>query len=99
VKTFILTFVRVLFIISHMAHTKAGGSRASQQSPRPGKRRGVKIFGGQKTIKGNIILRQKGTKFHPGKGVLMGKDFTIFAIKDGTVEFGKKLGKKIISII
>ena len=82
-----------------MAHTKAGGSKASQQSPRPGKRRGVKVFGGQKVIKGNIILSQKGTNFYHGKGVSMGRDFTIFEIKDGAVEFGKKLVKKIISII
>lgn len=82
-----------------MSKTKAGGNKASQATPRRGKRRGVKIFGDQKAVAGNIILRQVGTKFHPGDGVSMGRDFTIFALKDGTVEFGKKLGKKIVSVI
>lgn len=82
-----------------MSKTKAGGSKASQATPRRGKRRGVKIFGDQKAITGNIIVRQKGTKFHPGAGVSMGRDFTIFALKEGTVKFGQKLGKKIISIV
>lgn len=82
-----------------MAKTKAGGSKASQQTPRRGKRRGVKVFGGQTIKKGSIVLRQKGAKFHPGEGVSMGRDFTLFALRDGMVEFGKKLGKKIVSVV
>jgi len=54
------------------------------------KRLGVKIFGGQKVYKGNVILRQRGTKFHPGKNVKRGEDDTLFAIKDGVVKFAFK---------
>ena len=80
-----------------MAHKKSGG-KAVQQSPRPGKRLGVKIFGDQEVKIGNIILRQRGTKFHPGLGVGIGRDHTLFALKNGVVKFGKKLGKKVVSI-
>lgn len=80
-----------------MAHIKAGktakGSRKSQA-----KRLGVKIFGGQKVIPGNIIVRQRGTKFHPGLGVGMGRDFTIFALKEGIVHFEKRRGDKLVSV-
>lgn len=81
-----------------MAKTKAGGARASQLTPRAGKRLGVKIFGGQKVRAGNIIVRQRGTLFHPGEGVGIGSDYTLFALKDGIVEFIKRQGKKIISV-
>lgn len=81
-----------------MAKTKAGGSKARQQTPRVGKRLGVKIFGGQPVMAGNIIIRQRGTKFHPGKGVGIGRDHTLFALKNGTVEFFERHGKKIICI-
>lgn len=81
-----------------MAHKKSAGS-AKEQSPRPGKRLGVKIFGGQTVKAGNIIIRQRGTKFHPGDGVGIGRDFTLFALKDGLVQFGKKVGKKVVSIV
>lgn len=81
-----------------MAKTKAGGSKASQQTPRVGKRLGVKIFGGQKIESGNIIVRQRGTKFHPGPGVGMGKDHTLFALKNGMVEFLIKKGKKLVAV-
>ena len=71
-----------------MAHKKGEGSvkngRASQS-----KRLGVKIFGGQPAIAGNIIVRQRGTVYHPGKNVGVGKDFTLFALNDGVVEFRK----------
>ena len=58
------------------------------------KRLGVKIFGGQATVAGNIILRQRGTVYHPGKNVGIGRDFTIFALTDGVVEFRKTKGDK-----
>jgi large subunit ribosomal protein L27 len=80
-----------------MSKTKAGG-KTRQKSPRPGKRLGIKLYGGQEVAKGNIIVRQKGTKFHPGLGVGMGKDHTLFALKDGTILFSQKLGKRFISI-
>ena len=80
-----------------MAKKKAGG-KSRQQSPRPGKRLGVKIFGGQKARVGNILIRQRGTKFHPGEGVGIGRDHTLFALRDGIVKFKQKLGKKLVSI-
>ena len=75
-----------------------GKSKIRQQKPRPGKRLGVKVFGGQKVKTGSIIVRQRGTKFHLGEGVGMGKDFTIFALKNGKVNFKIKHGKKIIYV-
>lgn len=80
-----------------MAKTKTGG-KTTQQSPRPGKRLGVKIFGGQKVKAGNILVRQRGTKFHPGEGVGLGRDHTLFALREGMVKFGQRLGKKLVSI-
>lgn len=72
-----------------MAHKKgAGSSRNGRESE--SKRLGVKIFGGQKAIAGNIIIRQRGTVHHPGKNVGMGRDHTLFALIDGTVVFKKK---------
>ncbi len=69
-----------------MAHKKgAGSSRNGRESE--SKRLGVKIFGGQSVIAGNIIVRQRGTKFRAGKNVGMGKDHTLFALSDGTVKF------------
>ena len=71
-----------------MAHKKGvGSSRNGRESH--SKRLGVKLYGGQDVIAGNIIIRQRGTKFHPGDGVGLGKDHTIFAIKDGKVHFKK----------
>ncbi len=71
-----------------MAHKKgAGSSRNGRESE--SKRLGVKIFGGQKAIAGNIIVRQRGTKHHPGKNVGMGRDHTLFALIEGTVTFKK----------
>jgi large subunit ribosomal protein L27 len=81
-----------------MAHVKAGGV-AKGNKDSLGKRLGVKIYGGQMAIPGNIIVRQKGTKFHPGTGVDMGKDFTIFATVTGKVAFSTKLGKQVVSVI
>ncbi len=82
-----------------MAHKKAGGSSRNGRDS-AGQRLGVKKFGGEKVVAGNIIVRQRGTKFHPGAGVGIGKDHTLFAITDGTVSFGKKAGdKNVVSIL
>ncbi len=71
-----------------MAHKKGvGSSRNGRESE--SKRLGVKIFGGQKAIAGNIIVRQRGTKHHPGENVGLGKDHTLFALSDGVVTFRK----------
>lgn len=74
-----------------MAHKKGVGSSKNGRESES-KRLGVKIFGGQKAIAGNILVRQRGTKHHPGENVGMGKDHTLFALTDGTVKFQK--GKK-----
>ena len=71
-----------------MAHKKAGGSSRNGRDSQ-GQRRGIKRFGGQNVIAGNIIVRQLGTKVHPGTGVGLGRDFTIFATCDGVVKFEK----------
>ncbi len=76
-----------------MAHKKAGGSTRNGRDS-AGRRLGIKKFGGESVIPGNIIIRQRGTKFHPGKNVSIGKDHTIFAIKEGTVSFEKKANSK-----
>jgi large subunit ribosomal protein L27 len=81
-----------------MAHVKAGGV-AKGNKDSVAKRLGVKIYGGQHAKSGNILVRQKGTKIYPGNGVMMGKDYTIFAIVDGLVTFYQKLGKKMISVL
>jgi len=71
-----------------MAHKKGEGSVKNGRDSES-KRLGVKIFGGQPAIAGNIIIRQRGTVYHPGKNVGVGKDFTLFALSDGVVEFRK----------
>jgi large subunit ribosomal protein L27 len=76
-----------------MAHKKGEGSVKNGRDSQS-KRLGVKIFGGQQAIAGNIIVRQRGTVYHPGKNVGVGKDFTIFATVDGVVEFKKSRGDK-----
>ena len=76
-----------------MAHKKGEGSVKNGRDSQS-KRLGVKIFGGQAAISGNIILRQRGTTYHPGKNVGLGRDFTIFALTDGVVEFRKSKGDK-----
>jgi len=81
-----------------MAKTKSGG-KTRQQPPRPGKRLGLKISGGQKVKAGSILARQRGSTFHPGKNVGMGRDFTLYALKEGTVSFTRKRGKKYIEIL
>jgi large subunit ribosomal protein L27 len=82
-----------------MAHKKGEGSVKNGRDSNS-KRLGVKIFGGQPALSGNIILRQRGTVYHPGKNVGVGKDFTLFALNDGVVEFKKgKNDKTTVSII
>jgi large subunit ribosomal protein L27 len=81
-----------------MAHTKAQGSVKGNRDSRS-KRRGVKVYGGSKVLPGNILVRQLGTKFFPGDGVLMGKDYTLFAVEEGKVNFKTLRGKKFIEVI
>ena len=76
-----------------MAHKKAGGSSRNGRDT-AGRRLGVKKFGGEAVVAGNIIIRQRGTKYHPGSNVGMGKDHTIFALAEGKVRFEKKGGGK-----
>lgn len=76
-----------------MAHKKGEGSVKNGRDSQS-KRLGVKIYGGQSAVAGNIIVRQRGTVYHPGKNVGLGKDFTIFALTDGVVEFKKGKGDK-----
>ncbi|KIC92740.1 50S ribosomal protein L27 [Flavihumibacter solisilvae] len=81
-----------------MAHKKGEGSVKNGRDSQS-KRLGVKIFGGQPAIAGNIIVRQRGTVYHPGKNVSVGKDFTLFATTDGVVEFRKtKDNKTVVSV-
>ncbi len=77
-----------------MAHKKAGGSSRNGRDS-VGRRLGVKKFGGENVIPGNIIIRQRGTKWHPGTNVGIGKDHTIFSLVEGKVVFSEKSGKKI----
>ena len=81
-----------------MAHKKAGGSSRNGRDSNS-KRLGVKKFGGEEVVSGNIILRQRGTKWHPGSNVGIGKDHTIFATSPGKVEFQKKAnGRTYVSV-
>lgn len=80
-----------------MAHKKGEGSVKNGRDSRS-KRLGIKIYGGQPAIAGNIIVRQRGTVYHPGEGVGIGKDFTIYALTDGLVEFKKTRTKTLISV-
>jgi large subunit ribosomal protein L27 len=82
-----------------MAHKKGEGSVKNGRDSQS-KRLGVKIFGGQAAISGNILVRQRGTVYHPGKNVGVGKDFTLFALTDGMVEFRKsKEDRTFVSVI
>ncbi len=82
-----------------MAHKKAGGSSRNGRDS-AGRRLGIKLFGGQKAIPGNIIARQRGTKWWPGTGVGIGKDHTIFATEEGNVSFSKGFkGRTFISVL
>jgi large subunit ribosomal protein L27 len=82
-----------------MAHKKAGGSSRNGRDT-AGRRLGVKHFGGEAVIPGNIIIRQRGTKWHPGTGVGIGRDHTIYAVVAGTVNFRASKGnKQLVSVI
>lgn len=81
-----------------MAHVKAGGT-AKGNKDSVSKRLGVKIYGKQAAKPGSILVRQKGTRVRPGSGVMMGKDFTLFAVVSGLVHFSTKLGKQFVSIL
>jgi large subunit ribosomal protein L27 len=81
-----------------MAHKKAGGSSRNGRDS-AGRRLGVKKFGGEAVLAGNIIVRQRGTKWYPGAGVGIGKDHTLFALTDGRVSFRDgKLGRKYVCV-
>lgn len=77
-----------------MAHKKAGGSSRNGRDT-AGRRLGVKKFGGEVVVPGNIIIRQRGTKYHPGENVGIGRDHTIFATTEGSVTFNKKTGGRV----
>jgi large subunit ribosomal protein L27 len=81
-----------------MAHKKAGGSSRNGRDS-AGKRLGVKKFGGEHVIPGNIIIRQRGTKVHPGNGVGLGRDFTIFALVEGQVTFKKRGDRQYVHVL
>jgi large subunit ribosomal protein L27 len=82
-----------------MAHKKAGGSSRNGRDS-AGRRLGIKKFGGEAVIPGNIIVRQRGTKWHPGTGVDMGRDHTIFAIQEGRVHFQERgQGRVFVSVV
>ena len=80
-----------------MAHKKGGGSSHNGRDS-AGQRLGVKRFGGEKVIPGNIIIRQHGTKFHAGENVGQGKDYTLFATVEGFVKFESRRGRRLISV-
>lgn len=81
-----------------MAHTKSQKAAAGNRDSRS-KRLGVKIYGGQKVKAGNVIVRQKGSKFRAGDGVLLSKDFTLIALKEGIIEFKQRRGQKYVFVI
>jgi len=81
-----------------MAHKKSAGKTSQQTRPRP-KYLGVKVSDGQSVPAGSILVRQRGTKFHPGDNVKVGRDHSLFALKRGVVKYGQKLGRKRISIV
>ncbi len=83
--------------IQLFAHKKGGGSSKNGRESQS-KRLGIKAFGGEKVTAGSIIVRQRGTAIYPGVNVGLGKDHTLFALVDGSVEFGKSNGKKIVNV-
>ena len=82
-----------------MAHKKGqGSSRNGRDSP--GQHRGIKVYGSEKVVAGNILVRQVGTLVHPGQNVGMGKDFTLFALIDGTVKYTRARGdRRVVSVL
>jgi len=81
-----------------MAKKKQGGKTAQHKRP-DGKRLGLKVGNGEKVSAGMILVRQRGTKYRAGLGVSVGRDHTLFAVKEGKVEFGRKLGKTQVSVL
>ena len=81
-----------------MAHKKAGGSSRNGRDT-AGRRLGVKKYGGENVLSGNIIIRQRGTKYHPGNNVGMGRDHTLFSLIDGKVKFEKKRAGKTFVLV
>ena len=81
-----------------MSKTKGGGSTRNGRDSNA-QRLGVKVFGGTEITAGTILVRQRGTKFHPGKNVSKGKDDTLFSLVDGSVQFGQSRGRKTISVL
>jgi len=81
-----------------MSHKKAGGSTRNGRDSNS-QRRGIKVYGGQTVVAGNILVRQLGTKIHPGQNVGMGKDYTIFSLVHGKVSFQKNQGPCAINVI
>jgi large subunit ribosomal protein L27 len=81
-----------------MAHKKAGGSSRNGRDS-DGRRLGVKKFGGENVVSGNILVRQRGTKWHPGRNVGIGKDHTLFALVDGKVEFKASKFRDYVSVV
>ena len=81
-----------------MSTHKAGGKASQHVSP-AGKRLGPKVSDGEKVAKGQILIKQRGTKFAKGKGVKEGRDHTLYSVIDGFVKIGKKLGKQVISVV
>ncbi len=82
-----------------MAHKKAGGSSRNGRDS-AGRRLGVKKYGGEVVIAGNIIVRQRGTKYYPGAGVGLGRDHTLFALTDGVVTFSRRAGNRpVVSVL
>ena len=83
-----------------MAHVKGSGSvNQHAQGHRDGRRHGLKKFGGEKVIAGNIIVRQKGAKYKPGKNVNLGRDYTISSLIVGVVSFSKRLGRTVVNVV
>ena len=81
-----------------MAHKKAGGSSRNGRDT-AGKRLGVKKFGGEAVVPGNILVRQRGTKWHPGKNTGLGRDYTIYAMVEGRVAFKSRDGRVFVSVV
>jgi len=81
-----------------MAHKKAGGSSRNGRDTE-GRRLGIKKFGGEAVVAGNILVRQRGTRFQPGHNVGIGRDHTLFALIDGTVEFSERRNRKQINVL
>lgn len=81
-----------------MAKKKAVGQNARQQTRRKGRRLGLKKADGQYVVSGNILVRQRGSTFHPGENVGMGRDYTLFALEDGVMRFSRLKGRKFVNV-